>query len=293
MAPYLSGFFYEGAKQACNTQEKQLLFDACENSWKQEKQALRQMFLNNVDAVVYWPGVKPSEQFTFRRLRQECNDVAAQLPFICVGNCQYIDSAYQLCYRAEEAGRLAAIRQLALGCKHFVILEFALVWEDDQSARASYRNTLVDHGISPDDIQVVRASNCPENDNCTPFANAEGVWANHLFLLHVLRPYIEKQTSLKKLHVDGIGFYEFFKSIQVFCRPFYQHENRPLDLNQLYGSSGIKLYSLRKLGALAIERTQQLLDTPDMPRIGVEYVDWLTPKEETLLQKRSLLIGNN
>ncbi len=284
MLQYLGSHFYNGVQEVCRRRDVSLLLESCNHDPDQEKAAFRRMCSENVDALIYWPAAKPVKDFRRKSLTKvECS-VPEEIPFVCIGGNFPASHAYRILYRTAEAGKKAALRQLAAGCRNFIVMRFNLTWLDDREAENAYRRTLLDSGIPARKIHILQTGSFDSPEKFACFRNAEGVWLNHLFLLHMYMPYIRSHVDLKRLHVDGIGYLEFFRSVRRLCSPLYSMLDMGEFFSDNYGSSGVVFCSLRELGARSAEKALELIDIPKESRPGREYCGWHTEEDEKKLE---------
>ena len=279
MLEYLGSHFYNGVHDVCNKNGITLIFESCDHDVEKEKLAFRHMCSENIDSLIYWPAAKPIRKFELKSLKKVEKTILENIPCVVIGDDSPINNAYKIIYPAEDAGRNAALRQLQKGCRKFAIMQFKMVWQDDHKAENAYRQTLLENGVSAKNIKVMTldANEPPERFEC--LKTVQGIWLNHLFLLHAYMPYIKEYTDLKQLHVDGLGYHEFFRFIRIICSPLYKNMNVPDSFGDAYASSGVLFYHTYELGALAAHKAMELAGKPKEQWHGTTCCKWYTEEE--------------
>jgi len=262
-----------GISGTLDLQRKNLSLHLCDNERKVEA-AFDKMLSYNADAVFYIPPLQTGESYSTRYMDGIREKYPHFPPVIVLFGGTNVPDFYQIRFHYYEIGEQAALRQLNCGCRKFGILSPLHSNFMNREISRGYRETLLQNGISPDDIQNFLS--WPDGTSSEIYAQMkkiEGLWCSHYLVLLKCAPLLLPQIKdCRKLHIDskcGIETETMYNQLQ----PIADSGKTVGDFRHGFGSMVLYQYKLEDIGIKAAETAFRLTQpgADSVPKIS--YID--------------------
>ncbi len=244
---------------------------SCNNDPSQEQNAFEKLCYNQSDAIIMVPSMQPTESLNFSHLATSQENYSDHPPIVVLGECK-LPGIYRIGFHDYETGRQAAIRQLALGCRNFTIIDSKLTSFASLERIRGYRETLLSDGVPPQNIREVQIWPPEQKILEAALQDTDGIWCCYYSLLVSCRHALHHSGRLGMIHADCLCSEETAIFIEaLFAAPC--PENELWRYPRSFASLTQYRYSLLDLGRRGAETAYELgLKKTGIP--SVQYLDF-------------------
>jgi len=234
----------------------------CNNDPRREMQAFQDMLYRGVDAIIWHPIYQCRDLYHTGHIERALHRAMKSVPIVCLGY-NNTPGIFKICANWEATATAAALRQLKLGCRKFMIIKEYYHCPPVSICAEAYRRTLLNHGVSPHAISEIVVNTPNGTPDWRVMNDVDGIWIYHLFLLHGIINQMKNVCNTINLHVDGMSFSEDYAILSYI----YGHDH----FDKRFAS--LQRYSLNAttIARRGAEMALEAIHNPGLPPYDYEF----------------------
>lgn len=196
------GSIMEGLESELRNTEYQMVVATCENSPEIEHLEIDRMLHRKVDGIIIYPSAMPlGVPYPTKHLAQPRDKF---VPYVVIGRQIDLPTDHIL-FDDYAAGKAAAERLLAAGCKRFGFASLPIECKADQDRENGFIQTLRENGVPADAITVIGAREKITQSQIAKLAKVDGIFGVNASVVIDCAHGLQPTRSIADMHLELIG----------------------------------------------------------------------------------------